>query len=46
MKIEEIQGWDSNPDALAKYKMEIESEFGIPVIMASSKKKRSSRRIS
>jgi alanine dehydrogenase len=38
MKIEEIHAWDSNPDTLSKYKTDIESEFGIPVIMANSKK--------
>lgn len=38
MKIEEIHAWDNNPDTLSKYKADIESEFGIPVIMANSKK--------
>lgn len=38
MKIEEIHAWDENLDALSKYKKNIESEFGIPVIMANSKK--------
>ncbi|MCO4864674.1 ornithine cyclodeaminase family protein [Cupriavidus sp. WGlv3] len=38
MKIEVIHAWDSNADTLAKYKADIESEFGIPVVMASSKK--------
>jgi ornithine cyclodeaminase/alanine dehydrogenase len=38
MKIEVIHAWDSNPDTLSKYKTDIESEFGIPVIMANSKK--------
>jgi alanine dehydrogenase len=38
MKIEEIHAWDSNPDALTKYKMDIESEFSIPVMIANSKK--------
>jgi ornithine cyclodeaminase/alanine dehydrogenase len=38
MKIEEIHAWDRNPDTLSKYKTDIESEFGIPVIAASSKK--------
>lgn len=38
MKIEEIHAWDRNPDTLSKYKTDIESEFGIPVIMANSKK--------
>ncbi|PSH64895.1 ornithine cyclodeaminase family protein [Phyllobacterium brassicacearum] len=38
MKIEEIHAWDRNPHTLSKYKTDIESEFGIPVIMANSKK--------
>ncbi|HSV81322.1 MAG TPA: ornithine cyclodeaminase family protein [Ramlibacter sp.] len=38
MKIEEIHAWDNNPETLAKYKTDIESEFGIPVVMANSKK--------
>lgn len=38
MRIEGIHAWDSSPDALRKYKTDIESEFGIPVVMASSKK--------
>lgn len=38
MKIGEIHAWDRNPDTLSKYKTDIESEFGIPVIMANSKK--------
>ena len=38
MKIEEIQAWDSNPETLSKYKADIESEFGIPVVMGNSKK--------
>jgi alanine dehydrogenase len=38
MKIEEIQAWDRDPVSLAKYKADIESEFGIPVFMANSKK--------
>ncbi|SOY46070.1 Ornithine cyclodeaminase 2 [Cupriavidus taiwanensis] len=38
MKIEMIHAWDSNADTLARYKADIESEFGIPVVMASSKK--------
>jgi ornithine cyclodeaminase/alanine dehydrogenase len=37
MKIEEIHAWSRNPDTIFKYKTDIESEFGIPVIMASSK---------
>lgn len=38
MKIEEIHAWNRSPDTLSKYKTDIESEFGIPVIMADSKK--------
>lgn len=38
MKIEEIHAWDSTPDTLSKYKRDIESEFGISVFMANSKK--------
>lgn len=38
MKIGEIHAWDRNPDTLSKYQTDIESEFGIPVIMANSKK--------
>jgi putative NADPH-quinone reductase len=38
MKIEEIHAWNNNPDTLSKYKTDIESEFGIPVVMANSKK--------
>ncbi|MCA1367266.1 ornithine cyclodeaminase family protein [Bradyrhizobium sp. BRP14] len=38
MKIEEIHAWDNNPETLSKYKTDIESEFGVPVIMANSKK--------
>jgi alanine dehydrogenase len=37
MKIEEIHAWDRDPVTLAKYKADIESEFGIPVVMANSK---------
>jgi alanine dehydrogenase len=37
MKIEAIHAWDRDADNLARYKADIESEFGIPVIMASSK---------
>lgn len=36
MKIEQIHAWDVNPDALAKYKKDIEAEFGIPVVIANS----------
>ena len=38
MKIEEIHAWARNPETLSKYKSDIESEFGIPVVMANSKK--------
>ncbi len=38
MKIEEIHAFDRSPESLAKYKADIESEFGIPVVMASSMK--------
>jgi ornithine cyclodeaminase/alanine dehydrogenase len=38
MDIEQIFAWDSNRDALFKYKTDIESEFGIHVVMANSKK--------
>ena len=38
MKIERIHAWDSNPDSLSSYKTDIESEFGIPVVAASSKR--------
>jgi ornithine cyclodeaminase/alanine dehydrogenase len=37
MKIEEIHAWDHHPETLAKYKADIESEFDIPVVVASSK---------
>lgn len=36
MKIEEIHAWDHHPENLARYKADIEREFGIPVVMASS----------
>ena len=38
MKIEEIHAWDHTQESLSKYKADIESEFGIPVIMAGSMK--------
>jgi ornithine cyclodeaminase/alanine dehydrogenase len=38
MAIEEVHAWDSHPDALRKYKTDIEGEFGIPVVTAGSKK--------
>lgn len=36
MKIEEVHTWDHHPENLARYKADIEREFGIPVVMASS----------
>ena len=36
MKIEEILAWDRDPASLARYKKDIESEFGIVVTMAGS----------
>jgi alanine dehydrogenase len=38
MKIEEIHAFSRTPEKLSKYKADIESEFGIPVIVAGSKK--------
>jgi ornithine cyclodeaminase/alanine dehydrogenase len=38
MRIEEIHAWSRTPGTLSKYKTDIEREFGIPVIVASSKK--------
>jgi alanine dehydrogenase len=38
MKIEEIHAWSRTSNTLSKYKTDIEREFGIPVIVASSKK--------
>jgi len=37
MKIEEIHAWDHHPETLARYKADMESEFGIPVLTANSK---------
>lgn len=37
MKIEEIHAWDHHPETLARYKVDIEREFGIPVVIAHSK---------
>ncbi len=37
MTIEAIHAWDNHPETLAKYKADIEREFGIPVVMAASK---------
>lgn len=38
MKIEEIHAWNNTPGTLARYKADIETEFGIPVVAARSKK--------
>lgn len=38
MKIEEIHAWGNHPETLSRYKTEIEREFGIPVVIANSKK--------
>ncbi|MDZ7927177.1 MAG: ornithine cyclodeaminase family protein [Agrobacterium sp.] len=38
MKIEEIHVAANNPGSIAKFKADIESEFGIPVIASNSKK--------
>lgn len=38
MQIEEIHAWSRNPETLARFKADIEGEFGIPVILADSKK--------
>lgn len=38
MQIETIHAWDSHPQTLTQYKADIEREFGIPVVMAQSKK--------
>lgn len=37
MKIEAIHAWDHHPETLTRYKVDIEREFGIPVVMARSK---------
>jgi alanine dehydrogenase len=37
MKIEEIHAWDHHAETLAGFKADIEGEFDIPVVMASSK---------
>jgi ornithine cyclodeaminase/alanine dehydrogenase len=36
MRIEQVHAWDSDADALRRYKADIEAEFGIPVTMAAS----------
>jgi alanine dehydrogenase len=38
MPIEAIQAWDHHPESLALYKADIERDFGIPVVMARSKR--------
>lgn len=38
MNIEEIHAWDHSADTLSRYKTDIESEFGISVVIAPSKK--------
>lgn len=38
MQIEEIHAWSRNPETLARFKTDIEGEFGFPVILADSKK--------
>lgn len=38
MKIEKIHAWSRTPESLSRYKTDIQREFGIPVIVASSKK--------
>ncbi|MEE4015565.1 ornithine cyclodeaminase family protein [Roseibium sp. FZY0029] len=38
MKIDEIYAWSRTAEKLAKYKADIESEFGIPVIITETKK--------
>lgn len=38
MQIEEIHAWSRNPETLARFKADIEGEFGIPVVLADSKK--------
>ena len=37
MPIETIHAWDHHPETLARYKADIEREFGIPVVTAASK---------
>lgn len=38
MKIERIHAWNRNPETLARYKADIESELAIPVVAANSKR--------
>ena len=38
MKIERIHAWSRNPETLARYKADIESELAIPVVAANSKR--------
>ncbi|AYM09151.1 hypothetical protein At1D1460_49100 (plasmid) [Agrobacterium tumefaciens] len=37
VEIDEIYAWSRTPEMLSKYKMDIEREFGIPVIITRSK---------
>ena len=38
MKIERIHAWSRSPDTVSRFKADIESELGIPVAMADSKR--------
>lgn len=38
MAIEAIHAWDHHPESLLRFKTDIEREFGIPVVMASTAK--------
>ena len=38
MRIEQIHAWDSSAESLSRYKADIESAYGIPVVMAASKR--------
>ena len=38
MEVERIHAWSRSPDTLSRFKADIESELGIPVAIASSKK--------
>jgi ornithine cyclodeaminase/alanine dehydrogenase len=38
MRIDQIHAWDNHPDTLRRFKADVESEFGIPVTMAESKR--------
>lgn len=37
MRIEEVRAWSNHAESMAKFKADIESECGIPVVMAASK---------